>query len=169
MGGEQFSTASCVLPFVSRMEKVLAPDPLQPTYINIFKKDLWTDLKERFDKNLNRGVLAKASFLDKRFYQLKFLAEEEKQKVITELLDELKGLEAEAKRDKEGNPKPPPTKKSRFLGRGLLSESDEDEDEEGKQAERELAAYQAEPRLKEGGRPFEWWRARVLGYPLLSR
>ena len=160
-----FSTGSCVLPFVSKMQKVLAPDPLEPTYINKFKTDLWKDLKTRFDSNLNRPLLAKASFLDKRFYQLKFLGEEEKKEVIAELLEELKELED--KKDKEGNPEPPPTKKSRFLGRGLCESDDDDEEE--KLAERELERYQAEARMKEGSDPFEWWRTRVLAYPLLSR
>lgn len=168
MGGEKFATASCVLPFVSKMEKALASNILEPSYINKFKKDLWRDLKIRFDKNLNRGVLAKASFLDKRFFQLKFLGEEEKKDVISEILAEMKVLEEGARRDKEGNPEPP-AKKSRFLGSGFSS-SDEDEDgQEEKQSEQELASYQAEARLKSDGDPFGWWRSRFTAYPLLSR
>ena len=40
---------------------------------------------------------------------------------------------------------------------------------EKKQAERELASYQAKVRLKSDGDPFEWWRSRYTSYPLLSR
>ena len=167
MGGEKFATGSSVLPFVSKMEKALDPSPLEPAYINTFKKDLWKDLKSRFEKNLNRGVLAKASFLDKRFSKLKFLGQEEKETVLSELLAEFKKMEAENSLDEEGNPEPP-AKKSRFLGSGFCS-SDEEEGGEKKQAERELASYQAEVRLKSDGDPFEWWRSRSTSYPLLSR
>ena len=104
MGGEKFATGSSILPFVSMMEKALDPSPLEPAYINTFKKDLWEDLKIRFEKNLNCGVLAKASFLDKRFSKLKFHGQEEKETVLSELLAELKVMEAENILDKEGNP-----------------------------------------------------------------
>ena len=95
-----------VLSFPSsvRWKKALDPSPLEPAYINTFKKDLWEDLTIRFEKNLNRGVLAKASFLDKRFSKLKFFGQEEKETVLSELLAELKVMEAENVLDKEGNP-----------------------------------------------------------------
>ena len=113
------------------MEKALDPSPLEPAYINTFKKDLWEDLTIRFEKNLNRGVLAKASFLDKRFSKLKFLGQEEKETVLSELLAELKVMEAENVLDKEGNLEPP-AKKSRFLGSGFCSSDEEEEGGEKK-------------------------------------
>ena len=87
---------------------------------------MWEDLKIRFEKNLNHGVLAKASFLDKRFSKLKFLGQEEKETVLSELLAELKKMEAENSLDEEGNPEPP-AKKSRFLGSGFCSSEEEEE------------------------------------------
>ena len=84
----------------------------------------------------------------------------------------MKELEAKSNRDKEGNSislSSKPFKKSRFLQKGLFSESEEDEDEDKGRAERELALYKDEPWMKAEGNPFKWWRSRASSYPLLAR
>lgn len=180
MGGEKFSTSSCVLPFVNMLEKLLERDHLMPSYINNFKKDLWKDLRTRFAKNLNVGMLRKASFLDKRYTKLKFLDEADRKEVIAEVLEELKVMQDKARSDakrkaEEAAQAGPAAKKprARFLGRGLLNQdSDEEEEEEeyyGTQAERELNNFQAEGKVPDDFSPFDWWRARAAAFPLLSR
>ena len=48
----------------------------------VFKTELWSDLEKRCLENLNLRLLARAEFFDKRFSNLKFLEEEEKQAVL---------------------------------------------------------------------------------------
>ena len=96
-----------------------------------FKKLLRNDLEERCNKNLNKLLLSKASFLDKRFSSLKFLQHEasiDKEDVIAEIREELKEVEhntvhQESVASKE---KEPPKKKS-FLVKGLGDDSDDEE------------------------------------------
>ena len=51
-------------------------------FISKFKTELWSDLEKRCLENLNLRLLARAEFFDKRFSNLKFLEEEEKQAVL---------------------------------------------------------------------------------------
>jgi hypothetical protein len=166
IGGEKYATGSAVLPFVKKFNKVLEVDENEPLYMSKFKTDLKEDIKERCEKNLNRKVLAKASYFDKRFSNLKFLKNEEREEAIAEIKEELKQIEAETKeKQKESEEKQiEPKKKKRFLGAGL---SDSDEEAEG--FEEEVKKYDAETRLKTEGDPFEWWRQRKSAYPLMSK
>ena len=128
IGGEKFATGSAVLPFIYKFYKVLEID--EPQYISSFKTDLKGEMETRCDANLHKNVLAKASFFDKRFSNLKFLDLEDKEEVIVEIKEELKALEAETNakakettKDKAGEERPP--KKKRFLGAGLFDSDDE--------------------------------------------
>ena len=64
IGGEKFSTASAVLPFLSRFDHLLELDENEPLYISSFKQNLRKEMNTRCDANLNRKVLLKASFFD---------------------------------------------------------------------------------------------------------
>ena len=79
---EKYSTGSCVLPFLKKMEKDLEYKEDDPVFISKFKTELWSDLEKRCLENLNQRLLAKAAFFDKRFSNLKFLEEEEKKAVL---------------------------------------------------------------------------------------
>ena len=76
LGGEKYSTGSAVLPWEKKFEKILQEDEDDPVYIMKFKDDLRGEMKTRCNDNLNRRMLAKASFMDKRFKKLKFLEKE---------------------------------------------------------------------------------------------
>ena len=131
IGAENYSTGSTVLPFLVKFNKLLKKDETDPGYMMDFKKLLRNDLEERCNKNLNKLLLSKASFLDKRFSSLKFLQHEaliDKEDVIAEIREELKEVEhntvhqeSVASKEKE------PPKKKRFLGKGLGDDSDDEE------------------------------------------
>ena len=164
LGGEKYSTGSCVLPFLKKMEKDLEYKEDDPVFISKFKTELWSDLEKRCLENLNQRLLAKAAFFDKRFSNLM------KQADLDEVMAEVKVVEENSKRQQlarqdEVNENPPPQKKRRLLGAGLS----DDEEEEMENAKAEMASYQAERRLKSTGCPFGWWRDRRESYPILSR
>ena len=170
IGGEKFATGSAVLPFIYKFYKVLEIDEDEPQYISSFKTDLKGEMETRCDANLHKNVLAKASFFDKRFSNLKFLDLEDKEEVIVEIKEELKALEAEANakakettKDKAGEERPP--KKKRFLGAGLF----DSDDEALGGVDEELERYLKERKLKSDGDPFEWWRNRRTEYPLMAK
>ena len=66
-GAEKYPTASSVLPFESKFYKVLEADEDDSYYHVKLKKDFIKEVKKRCYDNLNRKVLAKANFFDKRF------------------------------------------------------------------------------------------------------
>lgn len=168
MGGQKYATGSVVLPFLKKIMKDLEPSEDEPLNIAKFKRDLAADLERRCEDNLDKHLLSKASFFDKRFFQLKFLTEEaDKEKILGEIEEELVELEesmAMNRNQVEVNQNENPAKKRRLLGAGL---SDEEEEAEGAKAE--LEAYRAERKLKSDGCPLGWWRERKDNYPLLSK
>ena len=168
MGGQKYSTGSVVLPFLQKMKKDLEPLEDEPLNIVRFKRDLAADLEERCEQNLDKNLLSKASFFDKRFSQLKFLAEEdEREKILEEIEEELVEVEQSLNMNRnqvEVDQNLNPAKKRRRLGAGL---SDEEEEPQGAKAE--MQAYKAERRLKTDGCPLGWWRERKDNYPLLSK
>ena len=168
LGGQKYSTGSVVLPFLQKMKKDLEPLEDEPLNIVRFKRDLAADLEERCEQNLDKNLLSKASFFDKRFSQLKFLAEEdEREKILEEIEEELVEVEQSLNMNRnqvEVDQNLNPAKKRRRLGAGL---SDEEEEPQGAKAE--LQAYKAERRLKTDGCPLGWWRERKDNYPLLSK
>merc|ERR1719222_1303111 len=94
LGGQKYSTGCVVLPFLKKMKKELEPLEDEPLNIVKFKRDLAADLEERCEENLDKNLLSKASFFDKRFSQLKFLAEEnEREKILEEIEEELVEVE----------------------------------------------------------------------------
>ena len=164
LGGEKFSTGSSVLPVLNKLKKRLAPDENDFIYIAKLKKDITEDMEKRCTLNLNKKVLAKSSFFDKRFDKLKFIEEEDRKETVREIEVELLELEKNTVIRKEVLKEP--FKKKRFLGNGL-SDS-EDEDESGGAVD-ELTKYKLERRISSGSCPLEWWRSRRAEYPLMSR
>ena len=156
--------------------KLLESDEDDPFYLARFKSDLLKEMKTRCDENLNRKVLAKASFFDKRFERIeKFLDKSDAENVISDIRSELYDLERSIEVEKEmesidetnNNEAEPPKKKRRFLGTGFF---DSDSDDEGEiTAGEELTRYREEPKLKADGCPFQWWRNRCKEYPLMAR
>ena len=155
IGGEKFATGSAVLPFLNKFLKLLEDDETDSLYISSFKRSLKTELESRCEVNLNKKVLAKASFFDKRFFQLKFFDQADIEEVLKEIKDELKELEEKVNASK--NIEEPAKKKKRFLGIGL-SDSD---DEEIKGVEKEMDDYQSERKLKSDGSPFDWEKPKI--------
>ena len=165
IGGEKFATGSAVLPFIHKFNKFLEIDDEEPLYISSFKTDLKADMNERCEANLNKHVLAKASFFDKRFSHLKFLEEEDKQEVMEDLKAELEAIEAVRGNENKDNDESEPLKKKRFLGAGF----DDSDEEAACNVEGELKNYLNERKLKIDGDPFEWWRNRRDEYPVMSK
>jgi hypothetical protein len=167
LGGETYSTGSAVLPVLNKLNKRLEPDEDDPIYVGLLKRDILEDMQKRCIKNLNKTVLAKASFFDMRFSKLRFLDDETKADIIElvekELL-ELEKMTAVSDQDEEKKTKVP-EKKKRFLGNGL-SDS-EDDNSEGAKAE--LERYKMEKKIKSDSCPFVWWRSRKAEYPMMSR
>ena len=119
IGGEKFATGSTVLPFLHKFNKFLEIDEEEPLYISAFKTDLKDDIRMRCDANLNKYVLAKASFFDKRFFHLKFLQEDVKKEVMEEIKTELEAMKVDHEDDDTEGKQDEPPKKKRFLGVGL--------------------------------------------------
>ena len=160
LGAEKYATGSAVLPWEKRFNKILEEDEDDPVYISKFKDDLSWEMKTRCDGNLNRTMLAKASFFDKRFDKLKFLEKFEQDEVIKDIKKELEMVEEKAKSEREftkNNNEESAKKKKRFLGPGSSDSEDEDN---MTTVEKELENYRAEPKLRSEGCPFEWWRHR---------
>lgn len=164
LGAEKYSTGSVVLPFLKQMLKVLEPEDDEPVYIAKFKRELAADLETRCEDNLDVNLLGKASYFDKRFAQLKFLTETQKEELQSEVLAELSKIEEEEANPIQVEINDNPPKKRKVLGGDL---SDEDEETEGAKAE--MDSYKAERKLKSDRCPFEWWRERKENYPLMSR
>ena len=76
-------------------------------------------MKTRCDDNFNRMILAKASFMDKRFEKLKFFEKDEQQKVIEEVKSEMEEIDVKVQEENQNNRQEPPKKKKRVLGHGL--------------------------------------------------
>ena len=76
IGGEKFATGSYTLPFLYKFNQVLEQEEDEPVYMNSFKIDINAEIKTRCDDNLNKKVLAKTSFFDKRFLEMLFEAYE---------------------------------------------------------------------------------------------
>ena len=168
LGAEKYATGSSVLPFEKKFYQLLESDEDDPIYLARFKRDFMKEMKTRCDTNLNRDVLAKASFFDKRFEKIeKFLEKTEAEIVISEIKSELedieRAMEVEVVEPRNNNEEPARKKKKRFLGSFLDSE------ESNNSAAKEFVKYRAEPKLKSDGCPFEWWRGRRLEYPLMAR
>ena len=92
-------------------------------------------MAERCNLNLNKKVLSKSSFFDKRFDKLKFLEDDKRAEVIVEVKEELLKLQEDGSTEEVTLERQPPEKK-RFLGVGLSdSESEEGELASGGAAE----------------------------------
>ena len=170
LGAEKYATGSSVLPFERKFRKLIESDEDDPLYLAKFKSDLLKEMKTRCDANLNRKVLAKASFFDKRFEKIeKFLDEMESENVLSDIRSELydleRSLEIENNDDRNNNEEEPAKKKKRVLGTGFFDSDDEDDITAGEELER----YRRESKLKADACPFLWWRNRCKEYPLLAR
>ena len=166
IGAEKYATGSAVLPFLHKFNKVLEADESDLVYISKFKSDLKRELNTRCDLNLNMDILSKASFFDKRFSLLKFLENDEKERIVEEIREELKEMEKTV--EKAPSSDQPPAKKKRFLGLGL-ADSDDDDGIASKGAEGEFERFLEEKKLSSDGCPFAWWRQRKLEFPMMSR
>ena len=102
LGGVKFSTGSAVLPVLNKVKKRLAPDENDLIYVAKLKKDITEEMEKRCSLNLNKKVLAKSSFFDKRFDELKFMEEEDKKETIREIEVELLELEKITVTSEEG-------------------------------------------------------------------
>ena len=106
IGAEKYCTGSVILPFLSKFIKILDDNDDNSVVVGCFKMKLKEELEERCAVNLNRSVVAQASLIDKRFSQLKFLDQEEKDGVLAEVKTELEELEKvylSCTRDKEND------------------------------------------------------------------
>ena len=176
IGAEKYCTGSVILPFLSKFIKILDDNDDNSVVVGCFKMKLKEELEERCAVNLNRSVLAKASLMDKRFSQLKFLGQEEKDRVLGEIkieLEELEKVHSSCNTEKEKNRSAgePPKKKKRFLGKGLASSDDETDEAEtqNENTEKELERYLLEKKLKSDGDPLLWWKQHKSLYPNLAR
>ena len=163
LGGAKYSTASVVLPFEKYIMEKLQEDDMDPVYLHDFKKTLKEDLEARFDKNLDRELLAKCSFFDGRYKDLGFLNSDEKEKVEIDIKKELDDLEAQGQFEKEPKKnQEKQVKRSRFLG-----EFDQS-DEEDETVEEEFNRYKADKKLKSESNPFDFWKSRKENFPRLA-
>ena len=172
LGGEKFATGSSVLPWVKLMEKKLKYSENDPSFLSQFKSDLNKELKERCGNFLNKTILSKASFFDKRYSKLSFLEEGQKNLIFNEIKEELKLVQMKVsnEKQKEITAEEPVRKKRRFLGLELAdSDSEEDNLENNSEVDKELNRYMDEKKLKSDGNPLEWWRIKRFEYPLMAR
>ena len=125
LGGQKYSTSSSVLPILKQFYKCLEIKEDDPLWLYEFKQDLTRETEERCKVNLDRSVLLKCSFFDKRYSNLTCVEDEdEKKEVFKEIKSEAKQLEREDKQNRiegeeDSSVETPKKKKSRFLGLGL--------------------------------------------------
>ena len=174
LGGDLYSTGSCVLPFLVKTLKHVEPDEDDVTYVKTFKESLKDQLTTRTKEHLNFFLLAKASFFDPRFRHLSFLealaeaditrltreAVHEKIKSELELLNIGSNLEIT---DELLIDSQPPKKKRKFF--------DDDDDESNKPSNfnDEFENYLKERTLRMSESPFSWWNGNKRLYPSLSK
>ena len=175
LGGELYSTGSCVLPFLVKTFKHVEPDEDDVTYVKTFKEVLKDQLITRTKEHLNFFMLAKASFFDPRFRHLSFLealaeadvtgltrAEvHERIKLELEMLNIGSNMEIT---DELLIDSQPAKKKRKFF--------DDDDDESSskpKDYNDEFENYLKERTLRMSDNPFSWWNGNQVLYPSLAK
>ena len=167
MGGEKYSTSSATLPWLIKFLDMLQTSEENKGYVNDFISFLRKDLIPRCKKNLNIKVLAKASFLDKRFSKLNFLdkissfTDEEisKEVIHKEIKEELEAMESPEEEIESERP----AKKIRFLS--LLCD---EESSGGSNPRDEFQSYIRAEGLSSDADPLTWWKQNKSKYPKLA-
>uniref|UniRef100_A0A1X7SL91 Uncharacterized protein n=1 Tax=Amphimedon queenslandica TaxID=400682 RepID=A0A1X7SL91_AMPQE len=110
-GAEKWITVSTIWPTLSRLlNHHLVPDSKDTSLMKSMKKQMMDDLKERYTGEILK-VLTKATLLDPRFKNLRFLTESDRKCAVTNfkldynLVQDFKSKEA-------GPSQPTPKKKS---------------------------------------------------------
>ena len=197
LGAESYCTGSSILPFLAGFLDILEvdEDTEDPAYVDKFKTVLADELRERCRDNLNFKLLAKCSFLDKRFANLAFLGKLDtgavtlvKGDLIAEILAEMEVekakvevTEVEVTEDgvTEGEDDNMPAltnpvrkKKAKFL-QALAADDAEGQDNPAVIGELdpkcELERYQKEKPLSRTANPLQWWLENKNIYPLMFR
>ena len=178
LGGENYCSASSVLPFLAQFTRILetSDESDDPSYVVLFKKELLKQLKKRCQDNLNFSLLAKSSFFDKRFSKMDFLSsidfppgksivKEQLLEEITAELGEIAASEDSVTVEAEAAPAP---KKARFLSSLCDSES-MNETTSKNDPKNEIERYQKERPLTSTDDPLKWWSKNRNIYPLLAK
>ena len=176
IGGENYSTGSIVLPFLSKFLEFLQGDDEDVVYVRKFKKKLQTELITRCRDNLNFKQLALASFCDMRYSHLKFLevldrflvCSLSKDNVVASFRSEMETIhgEDEAEENIEISLEPK-RKKSR---KSFLDDDEEDESQgSSPSVQSQLDNYLKEVRIKPKECPGAWWRLNKDKYPHIAK
>ena len=174
LGGELYSTGSCVLPFLVKTLKHVEPDEDDVTYVKTFKEVLKDQLISRTKEHLNFFMLAKASFFDPRFRHLSFLESlseadvtgltreevHERVKLELEILNMGSNLEIP---DELLIDSQPAKKKRKFF------DDDDESITKPKDYNDEFENYSKERTLRMSDSPFTWWNGNKMLYPSLAK
>ena len=172
IGGERYFTASLVLPFLKKFLVFLEGDEDDVIYVREFKLKMKEEMVRRCKENLNVEVLAKASFCDIRYNQLKFMdslvtfgvTKLTKESIMERIKVELELLHDENSREVCVSKEPPRKKKKSFL------DDDDNIASDGvRTVDQEMTEYLNEPCLKASGDPSSWLKTKQHSYPTISR
>ncbi|XP_050066428.1 E3 SUMO-protein ligase ZBED1-like [Aphis gossypii] len=185
LGGENYTTASIAHRLIKSLLNTLKVSEQDSHFLIAIKKSILDDLKKR--REMMGVILSKASALDPRFRELKFLSEEEKETVWKQLENELKELIPDPKIETEvqlnsdsileneedietfETQHSPPRKKLR----SLMIDSDDD-DEENYSVTQSPAIIQLEEyrnfkiKISYDQDPLKWWKENEFKYSAVS-
>ena len=173
IGSEKWITISTVQPILTKLMKFhLAFDANDSVLIKTIKKVMLDDLKERYTGHIIQ-LLTKATLLDPRFKNMKFLAEADRKTAIENLKLDFNlvvqpSKQSTSESDDEPAPKRPKGEQKllELIG-GILENTSEQETPADEQLETEVSRYLGEESTNQS--PLEWWRLNKQRYPLLSQ
>ena len=161
------------------MEKTLAITATDTSTSKAIKKEIKLDLAARYQDPCIMVIINVTAFLDPRYKELPFLNRTEREEVIEQVEDELTQLLVGYQSESEttDSTEPPPAKKQKkdenimksLLGDIVSKESASERLTPTRKVRRELSLYDAEHAVELDSDPLQWWQARKLTYPLMSK
>ena len=174
IGGENYSTGSITLPFLSKFLEFLEGDEEDVVYVRKFKKKLQSELITRCRDNLNFEQLALSSFCDMRYSNLKFLdvlkrflvCSLSKEDVVASFQAEMETIHGEDVEENEISLQP----KKKKSKKSFLDDDEEDESQGlSPSIQSQLVNYLREVRIKPKECPGAWWRLNKDKYPHIAK
>ena len=175
IGGENYSTGSITLPFLSKFLEFLEGDEEDVVYVRKFKKKLQSELITRCRDNLNFEQLALSSFCDMRYSNLKFLdvlkrflvCSLSKEDVVASFQAEMETIHGEDVEENEISLQP----KKKKSKKSFLDDDEEDDMAQGSgpSVQSQLDNYLKEIRIKSKECPGAWWRMNKDKYPDIAK
>ena len=180
MSGSNYPMISMLSPLLYRLLDItLKPEDNDSSSSKHIKAAIAEDLKNRYSTYDVRHTLNVAAFLDPRFKDLDpFILEEDrddiKEDVKMELLQLAESIETESQDQNVDKPVEPPSPKRKKSGPvsalfAGMAQSSRRQLSGPQTVKSELRRYQEEDPIDLDANPLEWWKARLVQFPLLAK